>query len=264
MSVFALLLRFLCAIALLCFLCSSPTIILAQDEDPTVTQWNSWYMFFGNHRLSERWGLHTEYQWRREGLGACWQQSLLRIGADRYLKSGPMLSVGYAWIQSFPYGEQPVAYDFHEHRIWQQLILRHRAGVVDFQHRYLSEQRFLQRKEAAEHGYEHEEWLLRHRARYRFFMTLPLNDRTILPGTLFLAAYDEVFLGFGPGIGPNILDQNRLYLALGMQFTPAVQLQSGYLNHLVFKSDGIRAERNHTLQLALTINLDLRRAEEIP
>jgi hypothetical protein len=29
-------------------------------------------MYFGNHRLSDRWGLHTEYQWRRADLFNHW------------------------------------------------------------------------------------------------------------------------------------------------------------------------------------------------
>jgi hypothetical protein len=75
-------------------------------------------------------------------------------------------------------------------------------------------------------------------------------------GTVFLAAYDEIFLGFGNGIVKNILDQNRLYFALGYRVNANFNLQLGYLNHRVIKSDGLRQENNHTLQTALTYNLD--------
>ena len=76
--------------------------------------------------------------------------------------------------------------------------------------------------------------------------------------TLFLAFYDEVFLGFGKGIRANVLDQNRLYSALGWRFNAHTNLQLGYLNQYVFKPNGTSSERNHTLQFAITHNFDFR------
>ena len=75
--------------------------------------------------------------------------------------------------------------------------------------------------------------------------------------TLFFATYEEVFLGFGNGISKNILDQNRLYFALGWRCDKDFNVELGYLNHRVIKSDGEHSENNHTLQLAVTYNLDL-------
>ena len=76
--------------------------------------------------------------------------------------------------------------------------------------------------------------------------------------TLFLSLYDEVFLGFGKGIGKNILDQNRLFASIGWKFNGRSNVQLGYLNQMIFKSDGIHIERNHNLQLSWTYNLDFR------
>lgn len=214
------------------------------------TQTNAWYMYFGNHRISEQWGIHTEYQWRRSGLIEKWQQSLLRVGADYYTKSGLQLSAGYGWIVSFPYGEQPIAYKFPEHRIWQQLIMNQKTGRLYFNHRYRLEQRWLRNKVPhGEHGYDNAGFNYRNRARYRFLVTVPLTNPELVDNTLFLAVYDEVFLGFGKGIGKNVLDQNRLFAALGWRFNK---------NMNVIKPDGERMERNHTLQLAFTYNLDFR------
>jgi hypothetical protein len=67
---------------------------------------------------------------------------------------------------------------------------------------------------------------------------------------------DEVFLGFGKGIGKNILDQNRFIAAVGYQFSPNFNFQMGYLNQFVIKSDGIQMERNHTLWASVVYNLN--------
>lgn len=226
----------------------------AQNE--TASQFNTWYMYFGNHKIADKWKLHTEYQWRRHGLVQEWQQSLARIGLDYAVKPEVMITAGYAWIESYPYGEQPIGATFSEHRIWQQLILNQRPGRMGFQHRYRLEQRYLQNKITTASGVESDGYRFRNRVRYRFFASYPLNRPVIEPDTWFLAFYDEVFIGFGRGIAKNVLDQNRLYGALGYQVNAAAQLQLGYLFHRVFKPDGIQREDNHTLQMALFYNMD--------
>ena len=229
-------------------------------QDPVADQFNAWLMYFGNHRLSERWGLHTEYQWRRNDGFENWQQSLLRIGVDLHTKAGPVLTAGYGWIVSYPYGEQPIAYPFNEHRIWEQLILPHSVGRFQLQHRYRLEQRFPEQKAADADGeFSPDGYLFKQRFRYRFLFTLPVSRRDMQDGTLFLSMYDEVFLQFGANAGVNILDQNRFYAALGWRFDANVNVQLGYLNQYIVKADGVRVERNHTLQVGFTCNLDLRR-----
>ncbi|MCE2710975.1 MAG: DUF2490 domain-containing protein [Cryomorphaceae bacterium] len=235
--------------------------VSAQKEFANST--NAWVMYFGNHRLSERWGLHTEYQWRRADFFNDWQQSLLRLGVDYYAKNGSQLTGGYAFIRTYQYGEQPVANTFNEHRIWEQLILKSKAGRLDFQHRYRLEQRFLENwVKDASGDYNLDGFLFRQRVRYRLLVTMPISRKEMADKTLFISVYDEPFLGFGKGIGKNILDQNRLYLALGWRFNSNFNIQFGYLNQFIAKKDGIQAERNHTLQLGLTYNLDLRRKDE--
>lgn len=235
-----------------------PAGAAAQSSPSIATHHNGWFMYFGNHRISEKLGIHTEYQWRRSDLISGWQQSLLRVGLDWHCSNMIMLSGGYGWIRSYPYGEQPIAAEFDEHRIWQQLILQHNSGRFYFQHRYRLEQRFLQNTGAG----TTDTYNFRNRARYRLLLTIPLSRNELKDNTLFAALYDEVFIGFGKGIRKNILDQNRLYLALGWRFSKDCNIQLGYLNHYVIKPDGIRHERNHTLQLSLTYNLDLRKKEK--
>ncbi len=231
----------------------------------TVTQDHAWLMYFGNHRLSERWGLHTEYQWRRnEGLQN-WQQSLMRIGVDYYTKAGPLFTAGYGWILSYPYGQQPIAYSFNEHRIWEQMILTSKAGRFNFNHRYRLEQRFLEQKRSNGEGdYVADGTILKQRVRYRFMVSIPINHKEMEDNTVFLALYEEPFLQFGKHVGANIMDQNRLYCALGWRFNKAMNIQVGYLNQYIAKADGINAERNHTLQVGFTYNVDFRHKEEAP
>lgn len=232
-------------------------------QDGTADQNNTWSMYFGNHRISDRFALHTEYQWRRNDGVEHWQQSLARIGLDLHTKAGPIITAGYGWIVSYPYGEQPIPYSFQEHRIWEQLILTSMAGRAYFHHRYRLEQRFLELKKRSEEAdLQPDGHLFKQRARYRFMVSIPLSRKTMEDNTLFLALYDEVFLQFGRNVGSNILDQNRLSACLGWRVDADLNVQLGYLNQYIPKPDGIRAERNHTLQLGITYNLDLRRKDQ--
>ena len=218
---------------------------------------HAWVMYFGNHKLSEHWGIHTEYQWRRADIFNDWQQSLLRLGVDYYSKQNAQYTLGYGWIKSFQYGDQPIAHNLNEHRIWEQFIIKNKIGRVDIHHRYRLEQRFIEKwVKDANTVYVQDGFVFRQRVRYRFMATVPLSRKEMKDNTLFLAVYDEPFLGFGKGIGKNILDQNRLYGAIGWRFNKDFNVQLGYLNQYVVKTDGIKAERNHTLQIGVTYNID--------
>lgn len=226
-------------------------------------QSHGWYMYFGNHRLTEKVSLHSELQLRRNDIITDKQQVLTRIGLDYKLTAVVMATGGYGYIVTFPYGDQPIAFKFHEHRIWEQLIITQSSGRFFFNNRFRLEQRYLENRldngdgTSSKSGYTY-----RNRARYRFLVNIPLNKRVMEKGAFFLSAYDEVFVQFGPNFGRNYLDQNRLYGAFGYMFLPNANVQLGYLNQFIVKGNGLDAENNHTLQLSLTYNFDFRKKKD--
>lgn len=102
------------------WVCATLVLILAssaveaQDEmRDVVDQQMWWYMLFGNHRLTDQLGLHTEYQFRWTGLGADWQQSLLRVGLDWHRDDQYVVTGGYGLgatdgSAAFPAASSPV------------------------------------------------------------------------------------------------------------------------------------------------------------
>ncbi|MFM7233111.1 MAG: DUF2490 domain-containing protein, partial [Flavobacteriales bacterium] len=170
-------------------------------------QEHAWLMYFGNHRITDCWGLHTEYQWRRADAFEHWQQSLLRLGIDYYAKNGVQYTAGYGWIKSFQYGDQPIAHSNNEHRIWEQVITKSKFGRIDVQNRYRLEQRYIENWVKDNEGvYAQNGFYFRQRVRYRLLLTVPISRKEMADKTLFFAAYDEPFLGFGKGIAKNVLD----------------------------------------------------------
>jgi hypothetical protein len=226
----------------------------AQTESGRLQDHNAhaWLMYFSDARLLERWGVHTEAQLRRSELGASSQQNFVRLGGNYYVSPRLMLTAGYAYALTYPYGDYPVASRFPEHRIYQQVLLRDALGRVQFTHRYRLEQRWVRFAGAEDYTYLN-------RTRYQLRLTVPLGPaRQTQPGTPYIAAYDEVFVNFGRNVARNTFDQNRAYLALGFQVSKATSLEAGYLHQLVQQGNGTVFEHNHTLQFSLNFNPDFR------
>jgi len=222
-----------------------------------------WLVYIGNHKINERWGIHTDYQFRRSEFLKDWQQSLTRVGLEYYTKKGPQFTAGYAHVRTFPYGEQPVLAKNDEHRLWQQVSLKNSVGRFDLQHRYRLEQRLLEKfKITPTDNVELDERVLRHRMRYRLQLQIPINNDKMEDNTVFFSASDEIFLGFGKGVAKNVMDQNRMYAGFGYRFSQALNLQLGYLNQYVVKSDGVHIERNHTVQMGVVYNHTFKRLKK--
>ncbi|MEI9814379.1 MAG: DUF2490 domain-containing protein [Acidobacteriota bacterium] len=61
---------------------------------------------FGDHPIAKsKWGVHLEGQWRRTDLGLKWQQLLLRPGVNYQLTKNILLTGGYGFVESYPYGD---------------------------------------------------------------------------------------------------------------------------------------------------------------
>ncbi len=58
----------------------------------------------------------------------------------------------------------------------------------------------------------------------------PLRGKEIKDKTPYVAAYDEVFIGFGKNVNANIFDQNRIGIVIGYRFNKNFRIEGGYLN----------------------------------
>lgn len=191
-----------------------------------------WYNYFGNFKLNNKWGISSEYQWRRNNLIADPQQGLLRVGINYQFLSNVQFRAGYAWVETAPYGDIPIngfGKDFTEHRAFQMITVNDNVSRVEISHRFMLEQRWVGRYSAANLGKE-DEFPLLNRLRYMYRMQVPLKGKIIVDKTPYFAIYDEIMIGFGKNVNENIFDQNRLGILLGYRFNKNFRLEAGYLN----------------------------------
>ncbi|MCS7042175.1 MAG: DUF2490 domain-containing protein [Bryobacteraceae bacterium] len=211
-----------------------PLLLSAQTD----ANLHGWYQYFGDHPLNEsRWGLHLEAQVRRHDAARAWQNLLLRPAVNFRVNGAVELTAGYGYVSYHRYGLYPVAARWNEHRIFEDLKLRHRAGRFQLQHRFRMEHRWLL------------DGLYENRHRYMLRATLPLR------GPHYLTAWNEVFTPVRPERFPHTVDQNRATLAWGRRLGRHARLEAGYMMQTVWQRNGRVREDNHTLVLALLSDL---------
>lgn len=191
-------------------LISFSAISYAQKSDV-----GAWYMYFGNNKISKRLNFHNEIQYRNfDGIGDL-EQLLIRTGIGYDLtENNNNILLGYGFILSQPYVDGEKIENI-EHRIFQQYITKQKFGRINLQHRYRLEERFLEED-------------FKMRFRYYLGVTVPLTNKEMLPKTLYISAYNEIFLH----LDSPVFDRNRVYGALGFVINKNMRIEAGYMNQI--------------------------------
>lgn len=184
----------------------------AQDSET-----GNWWMYFGNQQMSDKLNWHNEVQYRNYNFAGDLEQLLLRTGLGYDIgENNHNILLGYGFIRSGNYldgTDEKIHFD--EHRIFQQFITNQKVGRLNLSHRYRIEERFFTDD---------------FRMRFRYFLALrfPLSDTEIVENTLYLSAYNEVFIN---GERPAF-DRNRLFGALGYEFKKGLRLEAGFMRQM--------------------------------
>lgn len=215
------------------------------QEQVAQRDYGQWLMYFGDNKISRRFGVHTELQLRNYVLDRTVPQLLTRVGLNYYVNSDVMITGGYGYIHTRPSEDEIPVSKTSEHRIWQQLVLRQNPGVFSLEHRYRIEQRFVDNLNTGESEYKN-------RMRYRLKLVVPFDAFIPELTHVFFAAYDELFVNTGQVVSSGVFDRNRLYFALGYKISPQMNVQVGYLNQQI--NTGGMNDVNHNLQVGFTFN----------
>lgn len=241
----------------LLLLCGSSTLFYGQVQRIFTENVNAWFIYNGDHKFSKKWGVHLEAQFRRNEVIVKPQQLLLRAGINYHLNDFGFLTAGYCFVTTYPYGAFASKSIFGENRIWEQLQLKNQLGKFENINRYRLEQRFVNTPVLINSSYQAGDAIYSNRFRYFSRFSIPLKGNEIIDKSFYISVYDEFFIAFGKNVGFNIFDQNRVFVGMGYKIQKLGRLEIGYLNQLIFKSDGIKVENNHTLQVGLFSNINL-------
>ncbi|MDQ1161639.1 hypothetical protein QE422_002007 [Chryseobacterium sp. SORGH_AS 447] len=196
--------------AVLGLLTITATVLQAQKNDL-----GAWYMYFGNNKISKKFNLHNEIQYRNFNAVGDLEQLMIRtgIGYDLSEDNNNVLA-GYAFILGRPY-ENGEKTENIEHRIFQQYITKQKFGRFNLQHRYRLEERLMEDD-------------FRMRFRYYLNVSIPINNKEMLPKTFYASVYNEIFLH----LDSQVFDRNRVYGALGYVINKNMRIEAGYMNQI--------------------------------
>jgi hypothetical protein len=216
-----------------------------------------WYNIFTTTKLNSKWSVHAEFQFRRVGLATNAQQNLFRTGMNFQPDKSILFRLGYANIETFPYGEYPInamGKQFTEHRIFEMVSLQNKFHSADLMHRFMLEQRFSGKYSNAALTKE-DQYVFLNRLRYMFRANIPIGNNKAQHKMPYVGFYDELFVGFGKNVGENIFDQNRIGVLLGYKFNESMKLELGYLNQIVQLSREIENKNVFQYNSGLLVNV---------
>ena len=190
--------------------------ISAQSQD---SDFGNWLIYIGNKKLSQKWNLHNEVQYRNYNAVGDLEQLLFRVGLGyTFNESKNNVLLGYGYILSENYLDNNTEkVSVSGHRIFQQFTSKQKIGIVSLNHRYRFEQRFVQSD-------------FKMRLRYFLGLNIPLTKKE--NNKLYFSAYNEIFLNTEPAV----FDRNRLYGGIGYRINKNVRLEAGYMNQFFEKN----------------------------
>jgi hypothetical protein len=222
-----------------------------------------WFSLVNNIKINDKLTVLAEGQFRYAGAFQPMQfqaRTGLNVKVNEHFSYMPL---GYVYSWNPIYGVQPAAYSNNEHRLFEQVQYKHKAGVFHLDYRLRLEQRFLQvhetdNGEVVSKGYT----LYMNRLRTRVAAQVPINHKTMEAKTVFASFYDELFIDFGGATINTDPDQNRFFLGGGYNVNKSFALQAGFLYQMLIKMSGLKQENNIGFQVILTHNFDATRKKD--
>lgn len=209
------------------------TISFSYSQTTAEDELGAWYTISGSHRISDDFSISTLAQlWLFEEVENF--NFVLFTGGLNYHISPKLtttIALSYADIDGGFSTNKPHTY---ENRLAQQIVFKHKIAKLPIDHRFRAEQRFFSKLNTKS---------TKHRLRYRIGAKIILNKH------LFIRLNDE----FLATLQNDIVTENRLYSALGINIAKSSNLQLGYLNRK------IKGQNFHRLQVGLFFKTDLRK-----
>ncbi len=237
------------AFSFLLFAAVGTPLFAAEDNN-----FNSWFVYNGDHAFGKsRWGLHAEAQIRRSDFILVWQQYQVRPALNFQLSKSTSLTAGYAFTDSYRYGDYPPIHRFPEHRAYEQVLYTRRIGKLDFANRFRLEQRNIGQPLLQPDGsYKIASYRYENRVRYQLRTNIPLsfNNRKH-----YIGVYDEIMFNFGKNVVGNTFDQNRAFISFGTNIARDTRAEIGFLEQTIQRRGGMIIEHNHTLQFIINCRL---------
>lgn len=217
------------------------------------TSTETWLGLYTKYRIGKRTFYYGEYHFRRRNQFVQDMGNLyLRLGITYLVNKQFEVTAGI--VTPFYWAPDQDASNIDkvvpQFRFWEQLLFVQPVGKTKLFHQFRFEQRW---RRSFVKGSPFE---LTHRFRYKFAGYTPLNSRELVPGTLFLSFFEEIFIQAGKSIQFDYFEDNRVFLGLGYIVNPNLQVQLGHMWTFRHRGAPNLFESRHIPRLSFYHNLD--------
>lgn len=208
------------------------TFLLNAQQNPE-KDLGVWYMYNGSHKVSNKFSLKTMAHFRFFEVGDDMQQFIGRLGGNYTFNKHVNATLGYAYLNTdTTFGVD--GGNFNEHRVYEDLNVKHAISKLSFAHRFRAEQRFFNSNTG-------------HFIRYQLALGYPLSKKW----STYL--YDEIFFDFTG----QAYNQNWVGVGFKYQLSKVVKLQLGYMN--INTDNSLSLDR---VQIGIAISTDHRKKKK--
>lgn len=224
----------------------------------TQNTFSGWGAVFGSFKIKDRFSLHFDGQVRSSHEWREMQSILIRPGVHYRVNKNMIATVGYAYVAHHRRINEVSGWA-PEHRIWEQYIINQSFNIAGhataLQHRFRLEQRFISTSAVDNDKLTTTGFNFAQRLRYFARAVIPLQQTKKFTKGTFISLQDELFVNIGDASATNgkFFDQNRAYASLGYRFSPAFDLEAGYMNQYI--SGKVSNTSNNILQVAGYVRL---------
>jgi len=189
--------------------------VISQNEQQPQDKLGAWYILASNSKLSDRFSVQLQTQFRFYELASELQQFKVRSGATFRVMPGLSLAAGYAYFRNdFSYlSDVPESFD--EHRIVEDILLDHNIGKAKVFHRARVENRFIVRDGETD---------VKHWYRQLAKFAYPINDNWTAD------VYNEIWINFDA----PVFAQDWLGGGVTYTFNELIKARVGF-QHIIFE-----------------------------
>ena len=229
------------AIVIAVALFSALSVNAQNVKNPDLGSWTVTNIIFS---INKKWALWSEQQARSYKFYDQFYYHEVKGGVQYNITSSASAVIGNGqYVTYSPGGNFKNPTLIHEYRLWEQLTLTNNLDRLKLEHRYRVEQRW-------------QTTGFRNRFRYRISAALPLNHEKLVPKTVYLNVFNEIFLTDSK---PHF-ERNRFSVGAGYKFSNNFTLQTAWTNHYEFKATG-NSYRINFLQTSLLFNFKAKTTE---
>ncbi len=176
------------------------------SQNDAQNQLGAWYMYGGSHKISDNWSIKSLAHFRFFEVTDDLQQLLIRAAGNYTINKTLNVSLGYAYLNTD--GTYNISGgEANEHRIYEDLNIKHKLSKLNLAHRFRLEHRFFET--------DTDHWV-----RYQLGLSYPITNNW----SAFF--FDEVFLNFQG----DTFAQNWIGGGLTYKLSSLIKLKAGYMN----------------------------------